>query len=37
VNGRRTAKRYLEKRGLPRPVVAWDAFKALHDSPDPAA
>jgi hypothetical protein len=31
---RRTAKRYLEARGLPRPVVAWDAFKALYDRPD---
>jgi hypothetical protein len=31
---RRAAKRYLEARGLPRPVVAWDAFKALYDRPD---
>jgi hypothetical protein len=28
---RRTTKRYLEARGLPRPVVAWDAFTALYD------
>ena len=32
--GRRTAARYLDARGLPRPVVDWDAFKALYDGPD---
>jgi len=31
---RRTAKRYLEARGLPRPTVAWAEFKALYDRPD---
>jgi hypothetical protein len=31
---RRTTKRYLEARGLPRPVVPWDAFRALYDRPD---
>jgi hypothetical protein len=34
VNGRRTARRYLERRGLARPVVPWASFKALYDRPD---
>lgn len=34
VNGRRTAKRYLEARGLERPAVPWEAFKALYDRDD---
>ena len=29
-DARSTAKRYLDRRGLPRPAVAWDAFAALH-------
>jgi hypothetical protein len=31
---RSTTRRYLDKRGLPRPAVDWDAFKALHDRAD---
>lgn len=27
-SGRRTAKRYLEKRGLPRPAIPWDEITA---------
>ena len=34
MNGRRTAKRYLEARGLERPAVPWEAFKALYDRDD---
>lgn len=29
-DARSTASRYLAKRGLPRPAVEWDSFKALH-------
>ena len=29
-DARSTAHRYLERRGLSRPAVAWDAFAALH-------
>ncbi|MGD8751824.1 MAG: hypothetical protein PVG14_10405 [Anaerolineales bacterium] len=28
-NSRRAAKRYLERRGLPRPAAPWDAIKSL--------
>lgn len=28
-SGRRTAKRYLKKRGLPRPKIPWDETNAL--------
>jgi hypothetical protein len=35
--GRRAAQRYLDARGLPRPVVDWAAFKALYHRPDLAA
>ena len=31
---RATSKRYLAARDLPRPVVDWNAFKALYDRPD---
>jgi hypothetical protein len=31
---RRTAKRYLEARGLERPTVPWASFKALYDRRD---
>ena len=34
---RRTSKRYLEARGLPRPAVAWDEFRALYERADLAA
>ncbi|TNM70290.1 pyridoxamine 5'-phosphate oxidase family protein [Streptomyces sp. NP160] len=27
---RATAQRYLQRRGLPRPAVAWDEYEALH-------
>ncbi len=29
VNGRRTTRRYLERRGLPRPKFNWDEWDAL--------
>lgn len=29
LNGRRNTRRYLEKRGLPRPQVPWDEVKAM--------
>jgi hypothetical protein len=30
-NGRRTAKRYLAARGLPRPTIPWDHYTELRD------
>jgi hypothetical protein len=30
-NGRRTAKRYLAARGLPRPTIPWDHYTELKD------
>jgi hypothetical protein len=30
LNARRVAKQYLEKRGLPRPAIPWEAIRALH-------
>lgn len=30
VRSRAAARRYLHRRGLPRPAVAWDEFAALH-------
>lgn len=30
-NGRRTTRLYLEKRGLPRPKIAWDEWRALFE------
>jgi hypothetical protein len=29
--GRRAAKKYLEKRGLKRPKIMWDKLKAIYD------
>jgi hypothetical protein len=30
-NGRRTAKRYLAARGLPRPAIPWAHYQQLKD------
>jgi len=32
INGRRTTTRYLRRRGLARPPVAWDEFQLVFDT-----
>ncbi len=32
LNASRSAKRYLAKRGLPRPTIPWDAIKTLREA-----